>query len=121
MATLTTTITLTSSDAMTDSFNLSLSKSLTVTNPIEISKRHITIASAAVNQLVASSDSNFYYVYLKNTDDTNYVSIKDDAANTIMRLHPGEFAFFTLESSEGLEARADTDTITLEYGLFKKG
>jgi hypothetical protein len=120
MATLTAKLTLTSSNATSDSINITLSDSLSVTDPVEITKRNITTAVAGGGVIVASSDANTYYVFLKNIDDTNFIWVQDDAANTFGKLHPGEFMWFTLASDEGLECRADTDTCRVEYGLFKK-
>ena len=121
MATLTPTLTLTSTNALADSLDITFTDSLTVTDPCEIGKRNVTTAVAGGGVFVASSDANTYYVYLKNTDSTNFVWVQDDAANTFGKLHPGEFMWFTLASDEGLELRADTDTVKVEYGIFKKG
>ena len=121
MATLSTKLTLTSSNARLDALNISLSDTLTITDPIEMGKRVVTTAVAGGGPLVPASDSNTYYVYLKNLDDTNFVYVQDAAAATFGKLFPGEFMWFTLAPSEGMELRADTDTIKVEYGLFKKG
>ena len=123
MATLSTKLTITSSDARTDTINISLSDTLTVTDPIETGKIPITTSAGGglLGTLVPASDSNTYYVYIKNLDTTNFVYVQDDAAATFGKLHPGEFTWFTLAPSEGLELRADTDTVRVEYGLFKKG
>jgi len=37
-----------------------------------------------------------------------------------MKLHAGEFCFFTLSPSEGLILDADTASCVVEYGIFKK-
>ena len=165
MATLSTKLTVTSSDARTDAINISLSDTLTITDPvetgkipittsagggllgtlvpasdsntyyvyiknldtitiadpIETGKRNVTKAVAGGGEFVAAADSNTYYVYLKNIDDTNFVYVQDAAAATFGKLFPGEFMWFTLAPSEGMELRADTDTVKVEYGLFKKG
>ena len=121
MATITPTLTITSTNAMTDNLSITLTDSLTVTDPCEIGKRNVTTAVAGGGEFVAASDSNAYYVYLKNTDATNFVWVQDAAAATFGKLHPGEFMWFTLAPSEGMELRADTDTVKVEYGLFKKG
>ena len=123
MATISTKLTITSTNAMTDTLNVLLSDVLTVTDPVEISKVNITTGAGSVgrNTLVPSSDSNTYYVFLKNTDSTNFVLVRRDNGSNFMKLHAGEFAFFTLADSIGLECQADTDTVKIEYGLFKKG
>ena len=119
MATLTPTLTLTSTNAMSDSLSITLTDSLTVTDPSEIAK--VSASTSDTPILVAAADSNTYYVYLKNTDSTNFVSVKDVGGNIFMKIHAGEFAFFTLSPSEGLKLDADTAACIVEYGLFKKG
>ena len=79
MAILTTKLTISSSNARIDAINLSLTDSLTITDPIETGKRNVTTVAAGGGEFVPASDSNTYYV------------------------------------------RADTDTVKVEYGLFKKG
>jgi hypothetical protein len=121
MATLINKLTLTSNDAVSDAINITLSDILTVTDPIEMGKRNVTTAVAGGGEFVAAADSNTYYVYLKNLDTTNFVYVQDAAAATFGKLFPGEFMWFTLAPSEGMELRADTDTVKVQYGLFKKG
>lgn len=122
MATLTPTLTLVSTNAMSDSINISLTDSLLVTDPVEMGKVNITTGAGTVgdNTLIPSSDSNVYYVYLKNTDSANFVLVRRDNASNFMKLHAGEFTFFPLADSIGLELQADTDTVKVEYGFFKK-
>ena len=119
MATLTPTLTLTSTNAMSDSLSITLTDSLTVTDPSEIAK--VSASTSDTPILVAAADSNTYYVYIKNKDAANFVSVKDAGGNIFMKIHAGEFAFFTLSPSEGLKLDADTAACIVEYGLFKKG
>jgi hypothetical protein len=122
MATLTPTLTLTSTNALEDHISITMTDSLSVTDPVEMGKVNITTGAGTVgdNTLVPSSDSNVYYVYLKNTDTTNFVLVRRDNASNFMKLHAGEFTFFPLADGIGLEMQADTDTVKVEYGLFKK-
>jgi len=121
MATLNVTLGVTSADSLSDSLSISFTDTLTVTNPISTGKRDVTTAVAGGGEFVPASDSNTYYVYLKNLDDTNFVSVQDAAAAIFGKLHPGEFMWFTLSPSEGLEMQANTATVKVEYGIFKKG
>ena len=57
----------------------------------------------------------------KNLDDTNFVILQTTASVQYARVGPGEFAFFAVNDSNGLEARADTATCSVEYGYWKKG
>ena len=121
MATLTPTLTLTSSDATSDTLSLSVTDSLTVTAPsVGISK--ITITTADNQELVdEATGSAIHYFYAKNTDTTNFVVLQTTASVQYARLSPGEFAFFPVNDSNGLEARADTASCILEYAYWKKG
>ena len=61
------------------------------------------------------------YFYAKNTDSTNFVILQTTGSVQYARLSPGEFAFFPVNDSNGLEARADTASCVLEYAYWKKG
>ena len=121
MATLTPTLTLVSTNAMSDSINISLTDSLTITNPVEMGKVNITTGAGTVgdNTLIPSSDSNVYYVYLKNTDTTNFVLVRRDNGSNFMKLHAGEFAFFQWAADEDLNYDADSGTPVLEVMVFQ--
>ena len=126
MATVTTKLTISSSDLTSQSLSLNLNKSISATSTTGLARKAITSTAkgTASGQVTIHTAADFTapaYVYIKNTDTTNFVWVQDDAANTFGKLHPGEFMWFTLASDEGLELRADTDTVKVEYGLFKKG
>jgi len=118
MATLTPTLTLVSADATGDSLSLSVTGPLSITTPA-ISSATISAATAGT-VLIASSVSADTYVYLKNTDNTNFVSIGDGAGtpNNLGKLKAKEFAFFPLKGSKGLTLTADTDACVVEYGYW---
>jgi hypothetical protein len=121
MATLTPTLTLTSSDATSDTLSLSVTDTLTVTAPsVGISK--ITITTADNQELVdEATGSAIHYFYAKNTDTTNFVVLQTTASVQYARLSPGEFCFFPINAAAGLEARADTASCVLEYAYWTKG
>ena len=123
MATLSTKLTVTSSDARSDSFSLTLSDSLTVTDPIETGKRNVTTAVAGGGEFVPASDSNTYYVYLKNLSVTAAEKIyirtgASDSAN-IHDIGAGEFIFFSWSGDEDLNYDADSGTPVMEIMLFE--
>jgi hypothetical protein len=120
MATLTPTLTLTSTDATSDSLALSVTDSLTVTDP-SVGISRITITTADNQELVDEGTSGVFYFYAKNTDSTNFVILQTTASVQYARLSPGEFCFFPVNDSNGLEARADTASCVLEYAYWKKG
>ena len=120
MATLTPTLTLTSSDATSDTLSLSVTDTLTITNPsIGISK--IVITTADNQELVDEAVSGISYFYAKNTDNTNFVVLQTTGSVQYARLSPGEFCFFPVNDGNGLEARADTANCVLEYAYWTKG
>ena len=120
MATLTPKLTLSSSDATSDTLSLSVTDTLTITNPsIGISK--ITITTADNQELVDEAGSAISYFYAKNTDTSNFVVLQTTASVQYARLSPGEFCFFPINAAAGLEARADTASCVLEYAYWTKG
>jgi len=120
MATLTPTLTLTSTDATADALSITVTDSLTITNPA-VNIARASIAHSGVTTLIASSISAVNYVYLKNIDTTNYIDVRTDGATAFAKLSPGEFAFLPLAPSTGLEFQADTAACVLEYAYFTKG
>ena len=119
MATLTPTLTLVSTNASTDALSISVTDSLTVGNPA-VNVGRSDILHTAETVIIPSTVSSVNYVYLKNMDTSNFISIKTDAAVLFMNLGPEEFAFFPLNGLVGLEAQADTATCVLEYGYWTK-
>jgi len=120
MATLTPTLTLTSSDATSDSLSLSVTDSLTVTAP-SVGISRLTITTADNQELVDEATSGVFYFYAKNTDSSNFVVLQTTGSVQYARLSPGEFCFFPVNDGNGLEARADTASCVLEYAYWKKG
>ena len=122
MATLTPTLSLSSTDATSDALSFSVSTNLTVAaaGPNQGLSR-VTITTADNQELVDEATSGVFYFYAKNTDSTNFVILQTTASVQYARLSPGEFCFFPVNDSNGLEARADTASCILEYAYWKKG
>ena len=122
MATLKPTLSLSSTDATSDALSFSVTTNLTVADagPNQGLSR-ITITTADNQELVDEAISGVFYFYAKNTDSTNFVILQTTASVQYARLSPGEFAFFPVNDSNGLEARADTASCVLEYAYWKKG
>jgi subtilase family serine protease len=120
MATLTPTLTLTSTDASSDSLSVTVTDSLTVGAPSVNVARQSVATSGQFNILTAADNTGITYVYVKNTDTTNVVTLKDDSANNFLDLSPGEFAFFPVKGGIGLEATANTAACVLEYAFWTK-
>ena len=70
-----------------------------------------TITTADDQELVDEAISGVHYFYAKNTDSTNFVILQTTASVQYARLSPGEFCFFPINDSNGLEARADTASL----------
>ena len=131
MATLTPTLTLTSTDLFPDeSLNLNLTDSLEVLGPV--TTKRIVLESGASNLqtqiALLASGSTKSYVLLYNTstatsgeiitigDDTN----GDAALEEInLELAPGEFAFFPWNASRDIVADASSGTPTLEVRAYQ--
>ena len=71
--------------------------------------------------MVDNGVSGVFYFYAKNTDSTNFIILQTTASEQYARLSPGEFCFFPINDGAGLEARADTASIILEYAYWAKG
>ena len=122
MATLSSSLTLTSTDATSDSLSFTVTAILPVAaaGPNQGLSRK-TITTADNQELVDEGTAGVYYFYAKNIDSTNFVILQTTASVQYARLSPGEFAFFPVNDGNGLEARADTASCILEYAYWKKG
>ena len=119
MATLSTSLTLSSTDTASDALSFTVTDSLTVGAPsVGLSK--ITITTADNQELVDEAISGIRYFYAKNTDSTNFVVLQTTASVQYARLGPDEFCFFPINDGAGLEARADTASCILEYAYWTK-
>jgi len=120
MATLTTKLTLSSSDALSDSLSLSLSGTLTITDPAEMSR--VTVLHTTPTELAPVS-SGAHYVYIKNISSTNSkpVDIAIAAGTVYGQIATGEFAFIPAKVNLGIEVLAIDESVVVEYAIFKKG
>jgi len=119
MATLTSTLQLISSDVSSDALSINQTKGLTVTNPsVDIARQ--SVATTGQFNILTTANTSITYVYLKNVDETNVITLKDDAGNSIIDLSPREFAFFPVKGGIGLEASANVAPCVLEYGFWTK-
>lgn len=122
MATLTTTLTLNTSDATSDALKISASDSLTVTNPaVNIARQEIASGSdtTLLDPSVQTADT---YLYIKNIDTTNYVDVKDGGGSpvTIAELGAGEYLFLPLKGATGIKLQANSAACVVEYGYWTK-
>jgi len=119
MATLTTTLQLISSDVSSDPLSINQTKGLTVTNPsVDIARQ--SVATTGQFNILTTANTSITYVYLKNADTSNIITVKNDNGDNFLDLGPGEIAFFPVKGAAGLEATANTAPCILEYGFWTK-
>jgi hypothetical protein len=119
MATLTPTLTLTSTNALSDSLNLSVTDSLSV---LGVTKRFSVVTSTSSASFLAAADYTTSYVYLKNKSATaaEVITIeKADSGDEYMYLGAGEFAFFPWSSTVDLFADAAQGNPVLDVMIFQ--
>ena len=116
MATLTPTLTLTSTDVTSDELSLSVTDTLTISNKV-IAPSRVTTSTSDLT-LFASSSYSRSYVYLKNMDETIAMDV-DFGSTASFNIRPGEFAFFPWHASQNIVVAADSGTPVLEYAIFE--
>jgi len=128
MATTTNTLTLTSSDLLSDSLSLSAAMTITASNTTGLARRPITstavgTASGQVTIYTADDFAAIAYVYLKNTDTTatDYIYVFDDTTSgdpVILKLAGGDWAFMPVIADKTLKAYATTSGTVLEFMII---
>ncbi len=82
--------------------------------------------SSSGNQSIGTGDetvalvdvSTIGYVFLKNTDATNFMTIGPDGSSYPIKLAPGEFAVVRWNAA-AIHAKADTATCILQYMIIE--
>ena len=116
MATLTPTLTLTSTDVTSDELSFSVTDSLSIAQKV-VNISRVTTSTGDLT-LFASGTYSRSYVYLKNTDDTIAMDV-DFGSTASFNIKPGEFAFFPWHASQNIVVAADSGTPILEYALWE--
>jgi len=118
MATVTATLGINSSNALLDSINLSLSNSLTTTDPAETAR--ISVLHSAPTILQPASTGT-YYLYVRNVGtNSRFVDIRIADDSVFASLAVGEFCFIPMKVNVGIELLALVGTEIVEYAYFKK-
>lgn len=80
----------------------------------------LTISTGSPGTIVAAvgGSTKVAYVYIKNTDLTNFLVLKNDAGDIWGRLLPGEFNIISVAEVAGLEVQADTAAVVIDYAVF---
>ena len=116
MATLTPTLTLTSSDVTSDVLNFSVTDSLSIAQKV-VNLSRVTTSTSDLT-LFASGTYSRSYVYLRNMDASIAMDI-DFGSTASFNIKPGEFAFFPWHASQNIVVAADSGTPVLEYALWE--
>ena len=128
MATVTSKLTLTSTDLLTQNLNLAVTNAITASHTTGLARKPITstakgTASGQVTLHTAADYTAPAYLYVKNTDATasDHVIIYDGTTSgnpILLLLQGGEFAFMPLNSSIDLKAYAVTSGTIVEFMVF---
>ena len=137
MATTTASITLSSSDLLSDNMSLSATMNLykggtTATGLDQMNYHRLIVPTGTNFDLIEESaalteDANYVYIINKNTDVTDYVkiSINDEE---IGRLYAGDWLFMPWDcdlsaaaNDSTIELQAYTHEAIIEYALFHNG
>ena len=116
MATLTPTLTLTSTDVSADRISFTDTDSLNVTKDV-ISPSKVQLSTSDLTLFSTSYGKS--YVYFRNVDDTIAINIEVTDGNSTIQLGAGEFAFFPWASAVDLAVDAATGSPVLEVRIFQ--
>ena len=147
MATLTPTLTIASTDVFASHpINLTVTDSLAVEAPMSDISRMNTddnIGQTGGASVIIPESTDVYFVYVKHTGilasdgktlanvTADYITLGDvdGTANSMIRLYPGEFAFFPLNVGDGsggsgndggLKVTAGSAAVQLEFAYLKR-
>ena len=126
MATVTTKLSIASSDLTSQNLSLSLTKAITASATTGLAREKVgqTAVHADAAVLYTASDySAPAYLYVKNTDTTatNYVFVYDDTTSgdpVILKLSGGEFAFMPLNATLTIKAYGTSANTVVESMVF---
>ena len=122
MATLKPSLTLTGTASdFGSALSLTASDTLTVETPFSgVSRISIGTSEQDVSSDLTTSQTDITFVYLKNTDDTNVITISTGGSVNFADLNPGEFMFLPIKGAVGVKATANTAACILEYAYFTR-
>ena len=128
MATVTKKITITSTDLLSESLNLSVSKSVTASATTGLARQAITstakgTASGQVTLYTSGEFTSPNYLFIKNTDttETDYISVYADTSSDdpdLLYIPGGGFAILPLTGGVTLKAYATTTGTIVEFMVF---
>ena len=131
MATLTPTITLTSTDATIDQLAFSVTDSLSVTSPLQSMSKVIATGTGGDNIVVPLTGGTITYFYCRHTGTTDgttattqLVDVEETGDAAFARLGPGEFMFLPFchhAGNVGIQFQvAHASNVQMEYAFWTK-
>mgnify|MGYP003648270282 FL=1 len=126
MATVTSKLTLSSSDLTSQTLSLSLNKAISASHTTGLARTKVgqTAVNANAALLYTADDyAAIAYVYVKNTDSTatNFIYVYDATTSgnpEILKLAGGDFAFLPTNADMGLKAYGTNATSVVEFMVF---
>ena len=126
MATVTTKLTLSSSDLTSQILSLSLSKAITASHTTGLARTKVGQTAVHANAAILYTADDYAataYIYIKNIDTTatNYIYVYDATTSgnpEILKLAGGEFAFLPTNADMGLKAYGTNATSVVEFMVF---
>jgi hypothetical protein len=125
------TLTISDSTTFSDVINFSVTDSLTVTAPSSSLTTVVATATGGATVIIpAATGTRYLFIRHTGTTDgssstTQDVDIEDEDNNTMIRLGPGEWAFFPVsvsEASKAIQLQVDhASVVQLEYAYWTKG
>ena len=131
MATLTPTLTLTSTDATTDQLAFSVTDSLSITAPLQGLSKTVATATGGDNIVVPLTGGTITYFYCRHTGTTDgtttttqLVDVEETGDAAFARLGPGEWLFLPFchhAGNVGIQFQvAHASSVQMEYAFWTK-
>ena len=132
MATLTPTLTLTSTDATVDQLAFSVTDSLSVTAPLQSMSKTIVVSNVGGNNIVVpTTGGTVTYFYCRHTGTTDgsttttqLVDVEETGDAAFARLGPGEWLFLPFchhAGNVGIQFQvAHASSVQMEYAFWTK-
>ena len=126
MATLSTTLTLSSTDVISDTLSMTVTDSLSVTTPIKALSKKAVAAGGGGNTVLIPSSAGIKYAYIKHTgkqSDNSTATTNNLIINfggtAGLSLGPEEFAFFPAQASTEITGiSSSSHTVLVECAYF---
>lgn len=98
------------------------SQSLSYDDTVVSSGSATAVTGVGGVQLIASGTAKVQNVYIRNTEAVggNFVTLETDGNEDWGKLEPGNWAFFPVAPSVGLQVRSDTASVVIEYAIFQR-